>query len=115
MSPKENAERRRSIAVFLTVTFALSWGIGWRGHLHPRWVQAGLPRAGISAGLIWGVWHLPLILWGDYSTSSMPWLSALLFIATITPAGIFAGWLRMASGSVWVAMLYHSSHNLFFQ
>ncbi len=107
--------RKLPLHVLLGSLAALGEEIGWRGHLYPRWLQAGLPRAGFFTGLIWSVWHLPLILWGDYATSHLPWLSSLLFVATLTPAGIIAAWLRMASGSVWVAMLYHSSHNLFFQ
>jgi membrane protease YdiL (CAAX protease family) len=67
------------------------------------------------SSLIWGVWHFPLILWGGYASSSLPFVSAGLFLVDILLGGVFVGWLRMQSGSVWVAMFFHAAHNLFLQ
>jgi uncharacterized protein len=89
--------------------------LGWRGYLTTRLVEAKLPAPLVLGGVIWGVWHLPLIVWGDYATSGHPWLSAALFMICVTLAGVFFGWLRLDGGSVWPAMIAHSSHNVFYQ
>jgi membrane protease YdiL (CAAX protease family) len=99
----------------LEAVFALGEELGWRGYLLTRLIAARVRQPLLIGGLIWGFWHLPLILWGGYASSSLPWLSALLFLAGVTFSGIFAGWLRLASGSVWMAVLYHASHNAFYQ
>lgn len=89
--------------------------VGWRGYMVPRLVQAGVPRADIVSGVIWSVWHVPLILWGGYAVGEYPLLSALLFVACIVPAAMFYFRWRMASGSVWPAVIAHGSWNVVIQ
>ena len=89
--------------------------LGWRGYLLTRLCRGGFRRPLLISGLVWGVWHLPVILWGDYATSDVPWLSALLFIVTVVLAAYLVGWLRLAGGSVWVATVMHWSHNFTYQ
>ena len=103
------------LGTLLGCTSAFGEELGWRGYLLTRWVEGRLPQPVIATGLIWAVWHLPIILWGDYSTSALPWLSALQFTITITFATACFVWLRLAGGSVWTAMLAHASHNAFYQ
>ncbi|MCY1063474.1 CPBP family glutamic-type intramembrane protease [Nannocystis sp. RBIL2] len=62
-----------------------------------------------------GALSLPLIVWGDYTLTAWPWLTAGLFMATIVPVSVVFGWLRLATGSIWPVVLAHSSHNVFFQ
>lgn len=95
--------------------FALGEEIGWRGFLVPLLVKSGLPHPLLLSGFIWGLWHLPLIVFGDYATSELPWLSALIFLVMITVSGVTYGWTRLASLSLWPAVLMHASHNAFFQ
>ena len=94
---------------------ALGEELGWRGFLIPKLYSAGWKKPLMASSFIWGVWHFPLILWGGYASSDIPIISVLLFMVIITLAGVFVGWLRMISGSVWVAMVYHAAHNFFLQ
>ncbi len=94
---------------------ALGEELGWRGFLIPKLTQVNLKHPFFVSGLIWAAWHFPLIIWGDYATSDLPILSVLLFTVMIVCSGIFIAWLRMESGSVWVAMFYHACHNFFLQ
>src|SRR5829696_6734341 len=44
--------------------FAAGEEIGWRGYMLTRLIDAGVPRPVLVSGLIWGLWHIPLILAG---------------------------------------------------
>lgn len=103
--------------VGVAIANLLSFGeeLGWRGYLLTRLEEGGLPAPLPLSGLIWGLWHLPVILFGDYATSGLPWLSGLQFMVVVTLAAVVVGWLRLASGSVWPAVLAHSVHNVFYQ
>ena len=89
--------------------------LGWRGYLVPRLVEAGVRQPGLVSALIWCFWHVPLILWGGYAVGPSPLLSALLFVAAITPVGLLYARWRMASGSVWPAVIAHASWNIVIQ
>ena len=43
--------------------------IGWRGYMLTRLVAGGLPAPILVSGLIWGLWHTPLILGGQYASA----------------------------------------------
>jgi membrane protease YdiL (CAAX protease family) len=94
---------------------ALGEELGWRGFLVPKFYSSGWKSPLLLSSSIWGAWHIPLILWGGYASSDLPLISVILFMFIIILSGVFVGWLRMASGSVWVAMTYHAAHNLFLQ
>ena len=89
---------------------------GWRGFLVPELArfQSFTPLALISAG-IWTVWHFPLILFGPYHGSGSLAFSLAVFIPSVMGAGLILAWLRLMSGSVWVAVLFHGFWNYFIQ
>ncbi|MDN5754460.1 MAG: lysostaphin resistance A-like protein [Arthrobacter sp.] len=90
---------------------ALAEEIGWRGWLVPRLEPWGKTATVLISGIIWGLWHAPLILLG-YNYPGVPGGLSLLAMTgmTISFGAVFA-WLRMASGSVWPAALAHGSFN----
>ncbi|MEZ4457604.1 MAG: CPBP family intramembrane glutamic endopeptidase, partial [Gemmatimonadales bacterium] len=69
--------------------------LGWRGYLLTRLVRARVPAPLVVSGLIWGLWHTPLILSGQYATGPNRWLSAALFLVSVAGAGVLIGWLRL--------------------
>jgi|GEM_PF-2023753 len=83
--------------------------LGWRGFLQPRLKKAGfgLWTAMIITGAIWGRWHAPVMIRGQYP--GHPYLGALLTIPYCVFLAIIFGWLRVASGSVWVVAVAHAS------
>lgn len=88
------------------------WGeeFGWRGYLQLRLYPGRPLLAAVVTGIIWGVWHYPLILRG-YNYPGHPLLGLLMFpIGTVLLSIIF-GWLRERGGSIWVASLAHSATN----
>ncbi|MCA9640187.1 MAG: CPBP family intramembrane metalloprotease, partial [Myxococcales bacterium] len=104
-----------SVGVVLSAISAAGEEIGWRGYLLTRLIEARIPKPVLSSGLIWGFWHLPLILSGQYASGPHPMLSALLFMVSIVAAGYFVARLRLESGSVWPAILMHSAWNSIIQ
>ena len=104
-----------TLGVLLASLLSLGEELGWRGYLVTRLVEGRVPFPLALSGVVWGVWHLPMVLFGDYATSELPWLSGLQFMAVVTLAGVLLGWLRLASGSVWTAVVAHSAHNVFYQ
>lgn len=104
-----------TLGTLLSCLSAFGEEVGWRGYLVPRLVEAGAPRPYLISALIWCAWHVPLILWAGYATGPYPAMSALLFVASITPVGLLYARWRMASGSVWPAVIAHGSWNVVIQ
>ena len=89
--------------------------IGWRGYMLTRLMDAGVPYPILVSGLIWGLWHVPLILGGVYLTGTPPALSAFLFMIVATAFSFVFARLRLGSGSVWPAIALHSAWNAIIQ
>jgi uncharacterized protein len=83
---------------------------GWRGYLQLR-VASGRPlRAAVVTGLIWGVYHYPVILVG-FEGFENTLIGLIVFPVTTILLSIIFGWLRAKTGSVWVTCLAHSATN----
>jgi uncharacterized protein len=85
--------------------------IGWRGFLLLRLLDAGVPQPLLVSGLIWAAWHVPLILAGTYAASSHVWVSVGLFFVICVALAYLLGTFRLASGSVWPAIVGHAAWN----
>jgi uncharacterized protein len=89
--------------------------IGWRGYMLTRLIDAGVPRPVLVSGLIWGLWHVPLILAGVYVAGSSPVVSAMLFMITATSFGFVFARMRLETGSIWPAIALHGAWNSIIQ
>ena len=89
--------------------------LGWRGFLQRRLVSYyGLVPGITLLGLLWGLWHFPLILSG-YNYPDHPVLGALvLFPLTTVFSSFFLAWLTLSSRSLWPAVLAHGCVNTFY-
>jgi membrane protease YdiL (CAAX protease family) len=96
----------------LVVVFSLGEEIAIRGYLLPKLLPLGRRRALALSGLVWATWHLPLIfLTTLYHTAGHKLLVLPLFYGTIVAASFLFGLLRLATGSIWPALLAHAAHN----
>ena len=90
--------------------------IGWRGFLVPTLAQRfGFTGVALFSGIIWALWHYPLILFGPYSSSAPKWVAIPCFTVMIVATGAMAAWLRLKTGSVWPAAMFHACHNAVIQ
>jgi membrane protease YdiL (CAAX protease family) len=95
-----------SLAVGLVLAFGEE--VGWRGYMLPRLAGIGLVPAMLVVGFAHGVWHLPLMLLTPYYHScGNPLIVVPLFLVPLTLAGVFYGYLRVWTGSVWPVVIAH--------
>jgi membrane protease YdiL (CAAX protease family) len=103
-----------SAATWITIyecIFTTGEEIGWRGYMLTRLIDAGVPRPVLVSGLIWALWHLPLILSGIYAAGPYPALSAVLFVVSITSTSFVYARMRLETGSIWPVIFAHSAWN----
>ncbi len=102
------------LAGFIAGTlFALCEEIGWRGYMLPHMRGFGLVAAMLIVGFLHGLWHLPLLLTTDlYHAGGDPRIVAPLFLVTLTLAGVFYGYLRVTTGSIWPVAGAHAAVNV---
>ncbi|MGV1008918.1 MAG: CPBP family intramembrane glutamic endopeptidase [Dermatophilaceae bacterium] len=84
--------------------------LGWRGFLLPTLRPLGTWPALVLTGVIWGLWHAPLILLG-YNYGRGDVLGLLYMVVLCVLLGALLGWLRMRSASVWPAAVAHGAFN----
>jgi uncharacterized protein len=108
-----------TVGIAQSMLSALGEEIGWRGFLVPRLglLTRSFTLTALISGVIWFLWHLPIILTADYrGAAGVPlWFSLLCFGLLVIGISFPFAWLRLKSGSLWPAALLHASHNLFIQ
>jgi uncharacterized protein len=98
--------------IIFTVVF-LGEEIGWRGYLLFRVAElTSGRRAALLTGAFHAVFHLPLLLLTTtYQSEGKRWIVVPMVMVTLTLAGVWYGWLRLWSGSIWPVSLSHSAFN----
>jgi membrane protease YdiL (CAAX protease family) len=109
------------VPVFLaTIVFSLFTAageeIGWRGLLVPEMAKfMGFTKLALLSSAIWAAWHLPPIVFSTYHGEGPLWYSLAVFVPSVMGGGIVLAWLRLRSGSVITAVLFHGFWNYFIQ
>ncbi len=98
-----------AIPINMIATFGEEFG--WRGYLLPKLAPLGGVWAALLVGVIWGLWHAPLIVLDSYNYPGHPWLGILMMIVFTTALSCIFAWLRFRSGSVWPSTLAHAALN----
>jgi membrane protease YdiL (CAAX protease family) len=102
------------VSALIITLFTFGEEYGWRGYLLPRLLPLGEIRASLLVGLIWALWHLPLLLAGLNFPGVNVWLAILVFTFVTVAVSFAYTWFYVASsGSVLVAAVLHASFNNF--
>ena len=99
-----------TFAPFMNSIPAFGEEFGWRGYLLPRLMPFGQSKALVLSGLIWGLWHAPLILMG-YRYGQYRILGIIFFTVLLIFLGMYIGYLRLKSGSSILAGFAHGVFN----
>ncbi len=89
---------------------ALGEELGWRWFLFKELLPIGFWKSQALIGLIWGIWHAPIILRGhNYPQHPVPGVFMMcLFCLLLSP---IIGYIRLKAGSVLAAALMHGTLN----
>lgn len=99
------------IGAIINTIPALGEELGWRGWLLPKLLPLGIVPAIVISGVIWGLWHAPLILLGYNYGDAPGWLALAAMVGMTTVIGAVFSWLRIRSQSVWPAAFAHGAFN----
>ena len=102
------------LAPIINGLFTFGEEFGWRAYLQPKLLALGWRKAMPAMGVIWGVWHWPIVAMGhnyglDYPGA--PWTGLLTMVWFTFVVGTFLGWLTVRGGSVWPAVIGHAALN----
>jgi CAAX protease family protein len=101
-----------TLGVITTMPFTFGEELGWRGYLLPRLSPVGGVTAAMIVGVIWGLWHAPLIFLIGYEYGDPNALRAVfMFVLPSITLSVFLAWLRFRSGSIWPGVLAHAVGN----
>lgn len=90
--------------------FALGEEIGWRGYLLPKLLPLGKPKAYLILGVVWGLWHAPLIAVG-FNYPGYPIRGMVFMAAMTTTFGIFINEFHIRHQSTILAGWIHGAFN----
>ena len=63
-------------------------------------------------GLVWAIYHYPLMLFGDYTQGVSLWFGLAMNTLVLIALAFTQTWLRLRSGSIWPVVLAHTVWNI---
>lgn len=101
------------LAPFIALMFGFGEEYGWRGYLQGELIRLGKVRGILLVGIIWGVWHAPVILMG-HNYPGYPLAGVFLMIGYTIGLGFALSYAVLKSGSVLLAAYLHVLNNQVF-
>jgi membrane protease YdiL (CAAX protease family) len=102
--------------ILMASVFALCEEFGFRGYALPHLIHLKPTRALLLSGLMFAIWHFPLLLLTPFYPILGSWLIiGPVLLLTLTFAGVFYGYLRLSSKSLGPPSLAHGMINTSFE
>ena len=86
--------------------------LAWRGWLLPKLTERfGQLRAVLLTGLVWGIWHAPVVAMGYNYGEGHPLANVAAMILFCLVLGAIQGFLFWRTDSIWGPVLFHAAVN----
>lgn len=105
-------------APFVNMLLAVGEEAGWRGVMYPILKERfGVTKGRLLGGVIWGIWHWPIMLLAGYEYGTSYWgapvTGPLLFCVITVAMGIVFDFFYEKTDCIWVPALCHGAINAF--
>lgn len=100
------------LAPVLNIFIFIGEEVGWRGFLYPNLLSIYGKKGLIFGGLIWGVWHTPMIYFYDLNFGENHHLGLIFMIIFCILAGIILQYIYEKSNSIYSVALMHGMLNI---
>jgi len=94
----------------INLVFGLGEEVGWRGFLLPRLLPMGKATAYLVLGMIWGVWHAPLV-WAGFNYPGHPVNGIVMMCILSVAFGFFLNEMTLHYESSVLAGFIHGAFN----
>lgn len=98
------------IGPFLGLIIAFGEEYGWRGYLQTELTHLGRIRGVFLLGIIWGIWHWPVI-WMGYNYPGQPILGSIAMVFVCILLAYFLAYAVFKSNGIWTAAYLHALNN----
>lgn len=98
------------IGPFLGLIISFGEEYGWRGFLQTELTRLGRIRGVFLLGIIWGIWHWPMI-WMGYNYPGQPLLGSIFMVAYCIILAYFLAYAVFKSKGIWTAAYLHALNN----
>lgn len=86
--------------------------LAWRCYLLPKLIERfNIKSAVILSGLLWGLWHAPIVYMGYNYGSENTVLGVLSMLVFCIVIGVILAYLFLKTKSVWTTTIFHASLN----
>lgn len=100
------------VAPLLNILIFIGEEVGWRGFLYPNLISIYGKKGLVFGGLIWGVWHTPMIYFYDLNFGKNHHLGLIFMIVFCVLAGIILQYIYEKSNSIYSVALMHGMLNV---
>lgn len=94
----------------INALFAFGEEYGWRNYMVSALGDSGFWKKALFIGLVWGIWHMPLILQG-HNYPQHPVIGVAMMCVTCFLMGTIELYLVLKSRSVFPAAIFHGTSN----
>jgi membrane protease YdiL (CAAX protease family) len=98
------------IGPFLGLIITFGEEYGWRGYLQTELTRLGRIRGVFLLGVIWGIWHWPVI-WMGYNYPGQPILGSIAMVFMCVILAYFLAYAVFKSNGIWTAAYLHALSN----
>ncbi|MDD6071905.1 MAG: CPBP family intramembrane metalloprotease, partial [Clostridiales bacterium] len=107
-----------TFAPWINMFFAVGEEVGWRGYMYPILKERfGTVKGRILGGVIWGIWHWPIMILTGYEYGKEYWgapvMGPIVFCIITIAMGIILDESYEKTKCIWFPALMHGAINAF--